>query len=256
MKRRSHGPKSTPLVSNWIDGPKSPLPCTFCSDSPCEYFWTFLIASLITPGAGSPSVGFFEGSLRAIVAGRRARQAQRVGIGRRAAVGAVVGLGRRARLLGGLRPLLGRVADDLLRRVAARERHVVLRIRRLLHRLRAAVAIGQLGELGRNLGPDLDLRRDEHELRAARADRPVLSRAAASMRLGLRRVHRLHEREMRPGEDRNDDRADARRPSGGRSPAGSATDQASVYPGDSPRNRSTSVVYAIIPTVGRASRDV
>src|SRR5713226_4304089 len=30
--RRSHGPKSTPFVSNWIDGPMSPLPCMFCSD--------------------------------------------------------------------------------------------------------------------------------------------------------------------------------------------------------------------------------
>src|SRR5262245_23639876 len=67
MKRRIHGPKSTPLVSNWIDGPKSPLPCTFCSDSPCEYFWTFLIASLRRPGARFGITGLVEGSLRAIV---------------------------------------------------------------------------------------------------------------------------------------------------------------------------------------------
>jgi hypothetical protein len=25
MKRRIHGPNSTPLVSNWIDGPNCPL---------------------------------------------------------------------------------------------------------------------------------------------------------------------------------------------------------------------------------------
>src|SRR5215471_20807762 len=67
MKRRIHGPKSTPLVSNWIDGPKSPLPCTFCSDSPCEYFWTLRIASLSRPGGRCCSIGLFDGSLRAIV---------------------------------------------------------------------------------------------------------------------------------------------------------------------------------------------
>src|SRR5687768_7128040 len=68
MNRRSHGPNSTPLVSNWIEGPKSPLPCTFCSVSPCEYFCTLRMASLRMPPAGPPSVGFRDGSLRAIVA--------------------------------------------------------------------------------------------------------------------------------------------------------------------------------------------
>src|SRR6187200_3226700 len=67
MNRRSHGPNSTPLVSNWIDGPKSPLPWTFCSDSPCEYLFTLRMASLSRPDGSPPSVGFLDGSLRAMV---------------------------------------------------------------------------------------------------------------------------------------------------------------------------------------------
>src|SRR4051812_20327831 len=68
MKRRIHGPKSTPLVSNWIDGPKSPLPCTFCSVSPCEYFCTLRMASLRMPGGRcSGMTGLVDGSLRAMV---------------------------------------------------------------------------------------------------------------------------------------------------------------------------------------------
>src|SRR4051812_10087966 len=67
MKRRIHGPKSTPFVSNWIDGPKSPLPCTFCSVSPCVYFWTLRMASLSRPGGRLSITGFFDGSFRAIV---------------------------------------------------------------------------------------------------------------------------------------------------------------------------------------------
>src|SRR5215471_1413467 len=66
-KRRSHDPKSTPLLSNWNEGPKSEFPCTFCSVSPCEYFCTLRIASLSTPGARFGSSGLFEGSLRAMV---------------------------------------------------------------------------------------------------------------------------------------------------------------------------------------------
>src|SRR4051812_48119779 len=79
MKRRSHGPNSTPFVSNWIDGPKSPLPWTFCSVSPCEYFCTLRIASLIRPVDGLPSAGLRLGSLRAIVACREVGSASAFG---------------------------------------------------------------------------------------------------------------------------------------------------------------------------------
>jgi hypothetical protein len=135
---------------------------------------------------------------------RRVRQPQRVGIGRRRGpvLGASVGL-RRARLLRRLRPVLRGVADNLLRRIAARERDVVLRVRRLLHRLRPAIAIGELRQLRRDLGADFDLRGDEHELRAI-AQVLLFLLALRLEPLFLRGVHRLDEGQVRPRHDGNE----------------------------------------------------
>ena len=128
-----------PLVSNWIDGPSSPLPWTLERLPPAN-IWTLRMASLITPRPDRRISGLRDGSLRAKVACGA--------VGRARAFGS--SSGRRSLAVVRLRGLAGAIRGCTRSRLESvrifsaelpREKAmVVLRIRRALHRLRPASA--------------------------------------------------------------------------------------------------------------------
>ena len=80
----------------------------------------------------------------------------------------------------------------------------ILRIRRPLHRLGPSRPIGELGQLRRDLRPDLDARLHEHELRAILLLPALLFELLFEL-LETRGLGRLHERQARIDDQRDDD---------------------------------------------------